>query len=230
MEQGPLIARGRDADIFEFGGGLALRKARDGRSIEPEARIMKFVADRGYPVPVVHDVRAHGSEIVMQRIDGPLMSESIMKRPWAMPRFATLLADLHDQLHEIRAPDWLGQSPDGGDRVVHLDLHPLNVLMSSDGPVVIDWSNAARGDGLSDVGATYALLTCPRMPGPKALRIAAQPVRVGLARLFTRRYRGIELDRHIATAAELKTLDRNMTPEEIESLHRLARRMRREPR
>jgi aminoglycoside phosphotransferase (APT) family kinase protein len=109
---------------------------------------------------------------------------------------------------------------------VHLDLHPLNVLLSADGPVVIDWANAARGEGLTDVAFTYVLLTCPRMPGPRVLQIAAQPARVGLARLFVRRYQGGGLAEHIAVAAELKTLDRNMTPDEIANLRRLARRMR----
>ena len=230
MEPGRLIAKGRDADIFEFGDGLVLRKTRDGRSIEHEARIMRYAADHGYPVPEVHDVRADGSEIVMQRIDGPLMMEPMSKRPWTIPRYASLLADLHDQLHEIGAPDWLGQSSDGGDRLVHLDLHPLNVLLSAGGPVVIDWSNAARGEALSDVALTYVLLTCPRMPGPRPLQIAAQPARVGLARLFARRYQGRGLTEHIAVAADLKTLDRHMMPDEIANLHRLAHRMRRKAR
>ncbi|MGZ4691622.1 MAG: RIO1 family regulatory kinase/ATPase domain-containing protein [Acidimicrobiia bacterium] len=227
MQPGALIASGRDADIFELGDGLALRSARDGRSIEHEARVMQLVADHGYPVPSVHDVRAQGSEIVMDRVDGPLMADAITRRPWALARYASLLADLHDQLHEIAAPDWLRQWPDAGDRVVHLDLHPLNVLMSPSGPVVIDWANAARGEGLSDVGTTYALLTCPHMPGPRALQIAVQPLRVVLARRFTRRYRGAALDEHIATAAERKMLDPNMAPDEVEALRRLARRMRR---
>ncbi len=226
MEPGALIASGRDGDIFEFGDGLVLRKARDGRSIEHEARIMRYAADHGYPVPVVHEVRANGSEIVMERIDGPLMMDPMARRPWTIRRYASLLADLHDQLHQIPAPGWLRQGFDAGDRLVHLDLHPLNVLLSARGPVVIDWSNAARGEGLSDVALTYVLLTCPRMPGPRAVQIAAQPARVGLARLFTRRYRGRDLDERIAVAADLKTLDRNMMPDEIANLHRLAHRMR----
>jgi aminoglycoside phosphotransferase (APT) family kinase protein len=230
MEPGALIASGLDGDIFEFGAGLVLRKTRDGRSIEHEARIMRYAAEYGYPVPAVHEVRAQGSEIVMQRIDGPLMMAPMAKRPWTIPRYASLLADLHDQLHQIPAPDWLSQLPDGGDRLVHLDLHPLNVLLSPRGPVVIDWSNASRGEGLTDVALTYVLLTCPRLPGPRALQIAAQPARIGLARLFTRRYRGKDLDERIAVAARLKTLDRNMSADEIANMHRLAHRMRQKQR
>jgi aminoglycoside phosphotransferase (APT) family kinase protein len=227
MERGALIASGRDGDIFEFGDGLVLRQARDGRSIEHEARVMRYAAEQGYPVPEIHDVRANGSEIIMERIDGPLMMGPMAKRPWTVPRYASLLADLHDQLHEIRAPVWLRGSLDGGDRLVHLDLHPLNVILSVRGPVVIDWSNAARGDGLTDVAFTYVLLTCPLIPGPRVLQIAAWPAREVLARLFTRRYRGDDLTERIAVAADLKALDRNMTPDEIANLHRLARRMRR---
>lgn len=226
MEPGPLLASGRDADIFDLGDGRVLRRTKSGRSIEREARIMRHVVEHGYPAPAVHEVRADGAEIVMDRIDGPLMMDPMTKRPWSMPRLASTLADLHDQLHAIPAPDWLPQLDDG-DRVLHLDLHPLNVIMSPRGPVVIDWSNAARGDGLTDVASTYVLLTAPDMPGPKAVQVALQPVRQGLGRAFARRYRGPELDARIALAAELKTLDPNMSPTEVETLQRLATRMRR---
>ena len=226
VEPGALIASGRDGDIFEYGDGLVLRRTRDGRSIEHEARIMRHVAEHGYPVPQIHDVRANGSEIVMERIDGPLMMEPMAKHPWTIPRYASMLADLHDQLHRIPAPEWLGQWADDGDRVLHLDLHPLNVLLSSRGPVIVDWSNAARGDGLSDVATTYALLTCPRAPGPWLAQLAIKPGRVAVAYLFARRYRGRELHARIALAADLKSFDRNMEPDEIDNLHRLAGRMR----
>jgi len=226
-EPGELIASGRDGDIFECGHGLALRKTRDGRSIEHEARIMRYVAEHGFRVPTVHDVRANGSEIVMERIDGPLMADAMLRRPWTMPRYASMLADLHDQLHRIPPPAWIPQWPDGGDQLIHLDLHPLNVLVSADGPVVIDWSNAARGEALSDVALTYVLLTCGTVPGPRALQIAVQPVRLSLGRRFARRYRGEDLNEHVAVAAELKTLDPHMSRDEITSMQRLAQRMRR---
>ena len=112
---------------------------------------------------------------------------------------------------------------------MHLDLHPLNVIMAERGPVVIDWTNAARGDGLTDVGLTYVLLTCPKMPAPRIAQLAAQPLRLLLGRRFTRRYRGEALDRHIAAAAELKALDHNMDPDEAAKCLRLAERMRRGP-
>ncbi len=99
--------------------------------------------------------------------------------------------------------------------------------MSPTGSVVVDWANAARDDALFDVAASYVLLTCPEMPGPRALGIALQPVRVLLAKEFAKRYRGRELNERIGIAAEMKTFDANMTPAEVLTMQRLARRMRR---
>ena len=95
-------------------------------------------------------------------------------------------------------------------------------ILSTRGPIVIDWSNADVGDALSDAALTYVLLTCPQMPGPWVLRIAAQPARESLARLFARRYQDNSFAERIVVAADLKTLDRHMTPAEIANLHRLA--------
>ena len=227
-EPGPIIASGRDGDVFEFGPGLVLRKTRDGRSIEHEARIIQYVAEHGYPVPKIHDVRANGSEIVMDRAEGPLMMDAMLKPPWKLPSMLQVLADLHDQLHEIAAPDFLPHVGDGGDRVLHLDLHPLNVIMTAHGPVVIDWANAARGDALSDAALTYALLTCPRVPGPKIVGTVLQPLRPLVGKQFAKRWWSAAFCERIAVAAELKALDRNMLPDEVENLHHLAQKMRNE--
>lgn len=225
--EGPLLASGRDGDIFEHGPGLVLRRARNGRSLEREARVMRFAAERGYPVPAVVEVRAGGTEIVMERIDGPMMMDVMARRPWTMPRFASMLADLHDALHEIEAPDWLPRLPDGGDRLVHLDLHPMNVILSSRGPVVVDWTNAAAGDALSDVCLTSVLLRCAQMPAPRPVQVLVRPVRGYLARRFARRYRGPAFDAAVAVAAETKARDPNMRPDEVAALGRLAARARR---
>ena len=52
-----------------------------------------------------------------------------------MRRQAATLAELHLRLHEIEAPDFLPPAPvGGGDKVLHLDLHPLNVMVGPKGP------------------------------------------------------------------------------------------------
>ena len=126
---GPLLASGRDSDIFEYGPGLVLRRSREGHSMTAEARTMAFMREQGYPVPAVEQVSDDGFDIVMERIEGVTMVEALGRAPWTMPRHAATLADLHHRLHDIDAPDFLPAAPVGsGTKVLHLDLHPLNVM------------------------------------------------------------------------------------------------------
>ena len=72
-DPGPLLASGRDADIFEYGPGLVLRRSRRGRSMAGEARTMEYLRGHGYPVPAVEEISDDGTDLVMERIDGPSM-------------------------------------------------------------------------------------------------------------------------------------------------------------
>jgi aminoglycoside phosphotransferase (APT) family kinase protein len=222
-----LLASGRDGDIFEYAPGLVLRKTRDSRSIAHEARTMQYVADQGYPVPRIEEVRADGTEIVMERIDGPIMADAMVRPPWKLGDHLRILADLHDQLHEIPGPDWLAAMPGGGDRLLHMDLHPLNVIMSPRGPIVIDWPNARRGDPMADVALTYALIRCGRIPLPRPVAAVLDALRAPvLRRTFAKRYVGPAFYRQVAEMAELKCFDKNMAPDEVRRLQALAEESR----
>jgi serine/threonine protein kinase len=223
---GRLLASGRDADIFEYGDHLVLKRTRHPDRLHVhEAEAMQYAVANGYPAPRVEEVRAGGSEIVMERVDGPLLLDVIARRPYRLAHYARMLADLHDRLHELPAPAWLPPIGDGGSSLLHLDLHPLNVVMTERGPVVIDWANAAAGDPLLDVAFTYALLTCPRAPVPPPVGLALAPLRAVMARTFTSRYRSGALRSRIAEAAGLKALDPNMDRREVAKLRRLEARM-----
>ena len=145
-----LIASGRDSDVFGYADGLVLRRYRDGRSAEGEAATLRAVADLGYPVPVVHD--AAGPDIVMERVDGPTLAEALVAG-LSPDEGGALLADLHDRLHGLA---WPGAAP--GEALLHLDLHPLNVILRGSDPVVIDWSNARPGPAALDVAMTAVIL------------------------------------------------------------------------
>jgi aminoglycoside phosphotransferase (APT) family kinase protein len=225
-DAGRILASGRDGDIYEFGPGLVLRRAKDGRVIEDEARVISYAAEHGYPVPKIHEIRAGGTEIVMERLDGPMMMDDMTRHPWTLARNARVLADLHEQLHEITAPEWLRSIDEDGDRLLHLDLHPMNIMMTPRGPVVIDWTNASRGDALTDVGLTYVLMTCATGPVSPLVKIFLEPFRTMITNVFARRFRGPGFDDHVARAADLKAFDPNMLPEEVENCVRLAARMR----
>jgi len=222
-EPGSLLASGRDADIFEYGPTTVLRRSRKGRSLANEAHVMTYARAAGYPVPAVEEISDDGTDLVMERVTGPSMLSVLGRRPWSLDGNGAILADLHLRLHDIAAPDGVGAGPgQPGDRLLHLDLHPLNVLLSPRGPVVIDWTNACRGVGATDVALTWVLMMSAAIP---AGRLAAAVL--GRARsLFVRRFVG-HFDRE-AVAAELasvvawKVHDPHMSAAEQAAMWRLA--------
>ena len=109
---GPLIASGRDADIYAYGDGLVLRRSRQGRSMETEARVMAYARDHGYPVPAVDHLSNDGTDLVMERVVGGSMVEVVGKKPWSLRSQGVLLGELHRRLHLIPGPDWLRSLPD----------------------------------------------------------------------------------------------------------------------
>lgn len=134
-----------------------------------EARTMEFLRRAGYPVPAVEEISDDGLELVLERIDGVSMVEAIGRAPWTVRRQARTLADLHTHLHQISAPEFLDGAPLGsGNQVIHLDLHPLNVMIGPKGPVVIDWTGACAGDPDIDVGIAWLLMAAGEIPGNSA--------------------------------------------------------------
>lgn len=114
---------------------------------------MRYVRERGYPVPAVYEVS--GREMVLERVTGPEMANDLFRRPWLVRRHAAMLARLHRELHAIAPPEWLRGA---GTELAHVDLHPRNVLLSRSGPMVIDWANARRARPGFDV-AVSAVVT-----------------------------------------------------------------------
>jgi len=121
---------------------------------EDEVNVMRYARALGYPVPEVKDVS--GPDMVLERVDGPTMQEALESDPAQLDRNIRLLAALHERLHEIAAPPGLAAVGEG-DALLHLDLHPKNVLLSAKGPYVIDWANARRGHWADDVAQTIVV-------------------------------------------------------------------------
>lgn len=149
-----------------------------------EARVMEHARAQGYPVPAVRELGSDGTDLIMERVDGPVMLDEISRRPWTLGTHAATLARLHRQLHTIEAPPDLELVGGGGADLLHLDLHPLNVILSSAGPMVIDWTNAGRGVGEADVALTWALMACADTPLRRAQRLLSTTGR----RLFLRSF------------------------------------------
>lgn len=137
-----LLAEGRASEIFDLGDGRVLRRFKLGGDAAFEAGVMDHARAHGFPVPAVLELRA--DSLVLERIEGPTMMKAL-----DVERHPAMLASLHEQLHEI---------PFEGAALLHLDLHPANVILSPAGPVVIDWTNAAGGDPPLDVALAWVIL------------------------------------------------------------------------
>ena len=173
---------------------------------------MRYVRERGYPAPEVMSVA--GPDLVLERATGTTMAVDIGRRPWTLVRHARLLADLHRRLHRIAAPEWLPAIGPGG-AVIHLDLHPENVLLHGKAALVIDWANARAGDWADDVAQTVVILAAADLPPATMLAI----------RVFLPIYLGgfdrAAVHAHLPAAIERRMADPNMTPRERELIPRV---------
>lgn len=220
---GPLLGRGRTSDVFDLGDGRVLRRNRDGASTEAEARIMRHVRAHGYPVPEVHD--ADGGDLVMARVAGPTMLDAFPSSPWKGPQWARLLARLHHRLAEVPAPDFdLPTRVDPPEVLMHGDLHPDNVLLTVEGPMVIDWPNAGLGARGADVASTWLIVAASNIEASGFNGLAQRAGRATFVRGFLRHAGRDEAKSVLARAAERRLRDRNVLPAEIERIHALLRR------
>ncbi|WP_033281851.1 phosphotransferase [Streptomyces sp. NRRL F-525] len=148
---GKLIGSGRTADVYEIDEAWVLRRNReDWGDAAAEGAVMEHVRAHGYPVPRVRPGDSR-TELVMERLSGPTMVEAIVAGTIDTVEAGTVLASLLRQLHAVP-----GRRP--GTRVLHLDLHPENVLLTPDGPRVIDWATAEDGDPGLDWGLSAIIL------------------------------------------------------------------------
>ena len=227
LTPGALVGQGRDGDVRSFGPSKVIRISRSGADMSADEHIMAYVAEAGYPVPRVYH-HPDKSVCVMDRVDGPTMMADLAARPWRLREHARTLASLHDRLRTIAPPDGLRRLGPGND-LLHLDLHPNNILLSSDGPMVIDWSNAAVGSAGLDIALTWVLIKT----GPITANPVIKPVLVGLREQFVKTFEraaGEDLIRaHATAAAELRLLDKNLLATERDEVFRLARQLQDRP-
>jgi aminoglycoside phosphotransferase (APT) family kinase protein len=153
-----LLAAGRASKVYALSDNRVLRRCE--WNLEPEVRLMAHLREQGFPVPEVFSI--DGTEMTMERLHGPTLAGGVLSGRIAPEAAAAIMLDLFDRLHQIPAPDWRPNQSRGldlkGRKVLHLDLHPENVIMTGDGPVVIDWTNAAAGDPAVDRAVTWTII------------------------------------------------------------------------
>jgi tRNA A-37 threonylcarbamoyl transferase component Bud32 len=165
-----LVGSGRNADVFAIDDRRVLRRYRDGGDVAAEAAVMSHLAGLGFPVPEVHE--AAGTDLVMERLHGPSMKAAMLAGDVWPDECAEVLAGLHRQLHEL--PARLSREP--GASVLHLDLHPDNVVLSQRGPVLIDWRNSTEGPAELDVAVSAVILAQVAVSDTREMAAGAEQV------------------------------------------------------
>jgi aminoglycoside phosphotransferase (APT) family kinase protein len=166
-------------------GGYALRlyQGEEAGVCQREARFMRLAGSHGIPVP---GIRAEGiwngqPYLLLDWISGETIVDAFRARPWRVRQIGRLLGETHADLNQIAVPigshatkhawiDWSAPADDRirehllatdlrSDRLLHLDFHPLNILIDSSRiSAVIDWTNARVGDPRADVARTLITL------------------------------------------------------------------------
>ncbi len=159
---------------------------------EHEASNARAVSATNLPLPKFIDtVQIQGRQgIIYERVNGPSMLTVMSSKPWWIARLARSFAELHTQVHkqsgdglspvrialrkaiasaspsaqlQAAALEGLDQLPDGT-ALCHFDFHPDQVLMTTRGPVIIDWMTAVQGDPVADIARTSLLLRVGQPP------------------------------------------------------------------
>lgn len=193
MRKGKLLARGNTAEIYEWGDREVIKIFVTPERVMNEVENSNIVFAMGLRVPRVKDVvkLEDGEGIVYEKIEGPTLMRSMEATESSLLAHARLMAKLHADLHRVttaitpnllselsrgigrertltaeqrsEAAESLKQLPEGN-TICHYDFHPDNIIMSPNGPIIIDWLNALIGHPEADVMRTLVILRARSLP------------------------------------------------------------------
>jgi aminoglycoside phosphotransferase (APT) family kinase protein len=167
--------------------------------IRYEARYAEAARVAGAPVPRLLGMEQIDGRIasVWEHVDGQSMWQHVVDRPERSAELGGRLAEVQLSLFELvpavtlpRQRDRLtskirraaatidaslAQALDSLPpethllRLCHGDLHPSNVLLARDGPMIVDWFDASRGDPIADVARSSLVLLSDGVHPPRHL-------------------------------------------------------------
>ncbi len=177
---------------------------------------MEACAEAGIATPRIEAAgTCDGLPAVVQTwCPGETLIQRGQRRPWQLPRLAREFGQLQARIHTIPAPaelranaprDWLTQvlprhmhlaerllaAGVSSDTLVHLDYHPLNVILGGAQPAVIDWAYSAAGDVRADLALTAVALQIAPSPKRGRIRLLERLSRRLAMRAWLKGYRGV---------------------------------------
>ena len=108
--KGPLIGRGRTAEIYAWGDSQVLKLFRQDWPddwVEYEVKIARIAQQAGLSAPAVGEELDIGGQrgVIYERVDGPSMLHSVAIKPWTLFKTARQFADLHASIHLLTVND-----------------------------------------------------------------------------------------------------------------------------
>lgn len=156
-------------------------------SMETESAALSAARAAGVRVPAPRGLVTRDGRpgLLLERLAGDDLLGIVERKPWRVWELGRLTGRLHAALSATPAPPQLRNLKDAirhdleassaiperararvlaifdtlpdGDRLCHGDFHPGNIILTADGPVIIDFPNATRGHPLADFARTLVL-------------------------------------------------------------------------
>ena len=160
---------------------------------EQEASRAAIAYDAGLNTPAVIDTITIDNRqgVIFERVHGITMVDAIIANPQKLIRYAHILAELQADIHtrtasklplqrqrlkrQIQSVSGLALETKAAiltdlDRLqvdntlCHGDIHPENILLTAEEPVIIDWVDATQGSPVVDVARTALMLRVGELP------------------------------------------------------------------
>lgn len=220
-----IIDLGENRVLKLFHAGLA------GKSAQHEYQIGKLIQETDLPVFKMYEIlEVDGSPgIVAEKITGPTLLSAMMKNPFILLRASGVLAALHLRIHNVQLTglpnqkEYLSRQIERAtglssqqkqvisvylerlpseNALCHGDFHPDNIILSSRGPIIIDWPNAASGNPAADVARSCLMLQSGALPPDMA--VYKQYIIRSVRKWFQRNYLRSYLRRGTLTAGQVE--------------------------
>ena len=172
-------ASGSAWKVRAAGDSYVLRLATSNALTESRLAAMATALAAGLPAPrlIRWVTTAEVDAVLLSWLPGRSLYDVLVDDPTGTRRWGRLMGEMQRRLHGLVAPtaviDVLGDGVHPfaaggavadlpvGDALLHLDWHPLNLLVDEGSRIsgIIDWDNARRGHPSLDLARTHSLLT-----------------------------------------------------------------------
>jgi uncharacterized protein (TIGR02172 family) len=186
--------------------------------VEDEGRIANAIHYAGIPSPAAKEIiEVNGRRgLIYERLEGISMLKDMNMHPWRMFKHARSLAELQVKINKLsmsglpsykdglrysiestphlvdelrrKALKIMDSLPDGN-KVCHGDYHPGNVIITKDGPVVIDWMTARLGSPWADVARTVMIFRVAVQAAGKQVSPFIRAAIGSCCQIYLKRYR-----------------------------------------